>query len=119
MTTELPASAIAKLTGCWKLSASSRQLAERWTFRAKRRARTGSRSCARSQNETYAARARIPHDLMYDPAVGNFAFAAAGRIHGAMYIFVVKGDQLVADSYYSRVPGQYAPSFNTFTLVRC
>ncbi len=113
VTMELPASAIAKLAGCWQ----SRQLAERWTFRTK--GAHGLEIVREIADPSYAERARFPHDVMYDAAVGNFAFTAAGRIHAAMYVFVLQGDRLVADSYYSRVRGQYIPSGNTVTMVRC
>jgi hypothetical protein len=113
VTTDLPATAIRDLAGCWRWSSAD----ETWTFRAK--GPHGLEVVREVADRSYAERARIPRDVMYDPAVGTFAFAAAGRIHALMFMFQRKGDQLVGQSYTSHRPGSYAPTGNTLALTPC
>ena len=113
VTTELPPHALAELTGCWRWT----EARETWTFRAK--GAQGHEDVREVADRSYAQRARIPRDVMYDPAAGTFAFAAAGRIHALMFVFQRKGDQLVGQSYSSQRPGDYAPTGNTLALTPC
>jgi len=113
VTTALPVSAIRDLTGCWRWSSAH----ETWTFRAK--GPHGLEIVREVTDRAYAERARLPRDVMYDPTVGTFAFTAAGRIHGLMFLFQRKGDQLVGDVYTSHTPGSYARTGDTVSLVHC
>lgn len=111
-THELDDHAISTLAGCWQTHG------ETWTFR-KTRAH-GLEIIRELGNATYAARARLPRDVMFDPKTGDFGFGAAGRIHAALYVFRIGKTDLQAWPYWK--PDQshsYVWSGNTISIVRC
>lgn len=112
VTTALPASAISDLAGCWRADRN-----ETWTFRA-----DGDHGLAvvrELADATYADRARIPRSVLFDPAQDNFAFAAAGRIHGLMMVFRVARGTISADVYTSHDGKSYGWTGSSMTLQRC
>jgi hypothetical protein len=112
VTTEIPAQAIATLTGCWRHDAH-----ETWTFR--KNGAHGLDVVRELGDEMYADRARIPRPVNYDPTTKTFGFGAAGRIHGLMMLFQIDHAILKTDIYSSHTPGSYGWTGNRWTLKRC
>jgi hypothetical protein len=112
VTSELPASAIATLTGCWRHDRD-----ESWTFRPE--GKHGLVVVRELRDALYADRARIPEPVNYDPTTKTFGFGAAGRIHGLMMLFQIDHSTLKTSVYSSHEPGSYAWTGNTWTLERC
>ena len=112
VTSELPASAIATLTGCWRHDAD-----ESWAFRPE--GKHGLVVVRDLRDSFYADRARIPRPVTYDPTTATFGFGAAGRIHGLMMLFHIEHSTLKASVYSSHEPGSYVWTGNTWTLKRC
>jgi hypothetical protein len=112
VTKELPPSAIASLTGCWRHDRD-----ESWTFRPD--GKHGLIVVRELRDSFYADRARIPEPVSYDPTSKTFGFGAAGRIHGLMMLFQIEHDTLKTSVYSSHERGSYAWTGNTWTLKRC
>jgi hypothetical protein len=111
-TTTLDDHAIAALAGCWKSHG------ERWTFR--RHGDHGLEVIRDVGDASYAERARIPRDVLFDPKANTFGFGAAGRIHAELFVFVIRGDHLEAWPYWKPDGAKgYAWSGNEWTLVAC
>lgn len=109
---EIEPHAISTLTGCWQMRG------ERWTFR--KSGEHGLEVIRTVDDSSYAERARIPHDVLFDAKTGDFGFGAAGRIHAAMFIFRLGNASLDAWSYWKPDGTKsYAWSGNRFTLVPC
>jgi hypothetical protein len=112
VTSELPASAITTLTGCWRHDAS-----ETWTFRPE--GKHGLVVVRELRDVLYADRARIPEPVNYDPTTQTFGFGAAGRIHGLMMLFQIEHGTLKNAVYTSHERGSYVWTSNSWTLKRC
>jgi hypothetical protein len=112
VTKELPPSAIATLTGCWRHDRD-----ESWTFRPD--GKHGLIVVRELRDSFYADRARIPEPVRYDPTSKTFGFGAAGRIHGLMMLFQIDHATLKTSVYSSHERGSYAWTGNTWTLKRC
>jgi hypothetical protein len=112
VTAELPASAIATLTGCWRHDRD-----ESWTFRPE--GKHGLVVVRELRDSFYADRARIPELVNYDPTNETFGFGAAGRIHGLMMLFQIDHSTLKTSVYSSHERGSYVWTGNTWTLKRC
>jgi hypothetical protein len=111
-THDLDAHALATLTGCWQMSG------ERWTFR--KTGEHGLQVIREITDSTYAERARIPRDVMFDATTNNFGFPAAGRIHAALFIFKIGKTELQAWNYWKPDESKsYIWSGNTFALAPC
>ncbi len=113
-TSELSPEVVRGLAGCWEVAKHR----ERWQLEAK-----GSRGLVvlrEIEDESYADRARLPHDLSYQPSSDSFSFLAAGRNHGAMVSFKRNGAELEAWTYSSRAPHlPYVRTGNSFSVARC
>ena len=114
VTHTLSDSAISTLTGCWRVHGEK----ETWTFRANgNHGLEVVRELGRDAVE--AARARLPRPVMFSPEDHDFAFAAAGRIHGLMVIFTIDHAVLRA-SYFSSHDGKsYFSTGNNVVAERC
>jgi hypothetical protein len=115
VTTVLALPVVKTLTGCWR----ARDGSETWTFRSKGPAAL--EVVARFVgDEAYERRARIPSDLMYDPATDTFAFAHGGRIHALLVMFTIRGSELDAAFYSKRNPTTgYVSTGSRAVLQRC
>jgi hypothetical protein len=117
VTHDIPAAARTLLTGCWTTAY------ERWIIRASGASGAHTLEVVRTPDDAdfagYTARAKIPQPLMFDPTVGNYAFAAAGRIHGLLILFEIKRDTLAASVFTSHDGHSYAWTGNNMTLVPC
>jgi hypothetical protein len=111
VTSELPAAAVAKVTGCW------RHDNEQWTFRPA--GKHGLEVVREIGDVGYAERVRIPRAVNYDPTVETYGFGAAGRIHGLVMMFQIDGATLKASVYSSHDGKSYFYTGNTWTLRRC
>lgn len=114
VTHRLSTTSIATLAGCWRVHGS----AETWTFRANpNHGLDVVRELGRDAFE--AERARIPRPVMFSTKDHDFAFTAAGRIHGLMVIFKIDHAALHA-SYFSSHDGKsYFFTGNNAVAERC
>jgi hypothetical protein len=112
VTATLDDHAITALAGCWTSHG------ERWTFR--KHGDHGLQVIRDVGDESYAERARIPRDVLFDPKASTFGFGAAGRIHAALFVFAIRSNHLDAWPYWKPDGAKgYAWSGNMWTFVAC
>lgn len=114
VTHRLSDDALAQLGGCWRVRGSS----ETWTFHAD--ADHGLdvvRELGRDASE--AKRARIARPVMFSTKDHDFAFAAAGRIHGLMAIFKIDRAVLQASWFSTHDGKSYFFTGNNVIAERC
>jgi hypothetical protein len=114
VTRRLADATIASLAGCWHVRGQS----ETWTF--KPNAEHGLdvvRELGRDAVE--AQRARIARPLMFSTKDHDFAFAAAGRIHGLMAIFKLDHATLQGSWFATHDGKSYFFTGNNLVAERC
>lgn len=114
VTHNLSATQIATLAGCWRVHGTT----ETWTFRAN--ANHGLdvvRELGREAME--GDRARIPHPVMFSNKNHNYAFTAAGRIHGVMVVFKIEHATLSASFFSTHDGKSYFFTGNNAIAERC
>jgi hypothetical protein len=114
VTQQLPADAIATLGGCWHVRGEK----ETWTF--KPTADHGLevvRELGRDAVES--PRARIARPVMFSTKNHDFAFSAAGRIHGLMAVFKIDRATLQASWFSTHDGKSYFFTGSNVVVVRC
>ena len=114
VTQRLSDDSIASLAGCWRVRGDT----ETWTFQAN--ADHGLdvvRELGRDAVE--ATRARIARPLLFSLKDHDFAFGAAGRIHGLMAIFTIDHGALHASWFSTHDGKSYFFTGNNVVAERC
>ena len=114
VTRRLPDAASKTLVGCWHVRGET----ETWTFNATSdHGLEVVRELGRDAAE--ADRARIARPVLFSPKDRDFAFAAAGRIHGLMAIFNIDHTTLHASWFSTHDGKSYFFTGNNVVADRC
>jgi hypothetical protein len=114
VTTVLSAADVTTLKGCWHVAGAN----DRWIFSS--RGPASLQVVHEVRDSSYADRARMPHDVMFDPTTHTYAFAAAGMIHALLGVFTIRGSDLYVAFYSSHTPSSgYHWTGDSVVFERC